>query len=505
METEQYDVVVIGAGIVGCMIARELSRYVLRVALLDQADDIGTGASAANSAILHAGHDPVPGTLKAQLNSRGNRLWPRIARELSIKHDPCGSLVVATDEGEIPALRELLERASQNGIPGARILSRAETLEIEPLLTPKTVASIWTPTAGVIDPFAAVIAAAENAVENGVALRLSSRVTALRGNPDGSVTVRTRGDAITAARVINSAGINSDDLLHATGDYPELKIVPRRGEYFALDPSRVKVRTVLFPVPSASGKGTLVAPTTFGNTMVGPNAHAVGEKTNTATTAEGMMEIFNNAGRLVPDLDRKDVIATFAGIRASRNDSSDFLIEVSRNVPGVIHLVGIDSPGFVSAPAIAERVIQLLAAGGLRLDEKPNWHPRRRAPVVFRDLSHEERAKLVASDPAYGRIICRCQTITEGELNAAIHSTIPARSYDALKRRCWIGTGRCQGGFDYNRVIDLLSRELGIPPTAVTKKGGRSSFVVRETKAAAGDDATAVANDTTAEEGNRAI
>lgn len=482
MQTNRYDVVVVGAGIVGSLIARELSRYRLRIALVERADDIGTGASGANSAILHSGYDPEPGTLKASLNIRGSELWRDLAPELEVRHSYCGSLVVATNAAEVPTLRALIDRAAKNGVHGAQLLTRQETIEREPLITSNAVASLWTPTAGIVDPFGAVLAASESAVMNGVELRLRTEVTNIELNEDTTVDIGTTAGRIAARYVVNAAGVRSDQLLRMTGDRPRTEIDPRRGEYFALDPARVRVRTVLFPVPSDVGKGTLVTPTAFGNTMIGPNAHHVTGREDTRTSAEGLDEIFRNARNLVPAIDRRDVIASFAGVRASRRDGSDFLIELSRKLPRVVHLVGIESPGFVSAPAIAELAIELLSRAGLELMRRDDWTPRRPVAPSFRHLTHDERAVLVEHDRRYGRIVCRCQLVTEGELVAAIHGPIPAKTYDALKRRCWIGTGRCQGGFDYNRVISILSRELGVSAEEITKNGPGSPFVFRETK-----------------------
>jgi glycerol-3-phosphate dehydrogenase len=478
-----FDVVIVGAGIVGSMIARELSRFELKVALVDRADDIGAGASAANSAILHSGHDPKPGSLKARLNRRGNELWWQIAEELDVPHLACGSLIVALGPDQLPKLDELLRRGEANGISGLRILSRQETLEKEPLLNPQTSGALWTPTAGVIDPFRGTIAAAENAVMNGAEILLDTEVSGFLSEHGRVLGVMTSRGEIRANLVINAAGIQSDKLMHLAGDRPEFSLVARKGEYFIFDPAKIQVQNVLFPLPTAKGKGTLVTTTTHGNTMIGPNAQLIEQRSDTSNTAAGMDEILANARTLVPSLDARDIIASFAGIRATGiGADGDFVIEASGSISGLIHLSGIESPGYVAAPAIAEEVVKLVLDSGQTLRPRANWIPGRPRRPRFKELSHSERSDLIEKDSRYGRIVCRCELVTEGEVVAEIHGPIPARTYDALKRRCWLGTGRCQGGFDYSRVIDILSREVGEPMTSVTKKGECSRFLYRDTK-----------------------
>ena len=483
----RVDVAIIGAGIVGSMIARELSRYQLSVALLDRANDVGTGASCANSAILHSGHDPRPGSLKARLNRRGNELWWKIGEELDIPRIACGSMIVALGREQLPELDKLLARGTANNIEGLRILSADEARTREPLLSDATAGALWTPTAGVIDPLRGTVAIAESAAVNGVSVELDCEVSGLiiEGGRIAGVH-SSRGD-LGADWVINAAGIYSDVIMHEAGDHPEYSLIPRKGEYFLFDAARVQVHNVLFPLPTEKGKGTLVTVSAHGNTMIGPNATVIENRDDTSNTAAGMQEILASAQRLVPSLDARDIIASFAGIRATGvGGNGDFLIELSSSVDHLVHLSGIESPGYVAAPAIAEHVVGMLAGAGLRLAPKPHGLmdlPRR---PRFRELSHEERAKLIAKDSSYGRIVCRCEMVTEGEVVAAMKGPIPARSYDALKRRCWLGTGRCQGGFDYSRVIELMARENGLPQTEVTKKGGGSRFLYRETKDAAG-------------------
>ena len=488
METRQYDVVIIGAGIVGAMTARALSKYDLSVAVIERETDVGMGQSTANSAILHSGHDPFPGTLKAKMNRRGNELWREYSAELNVPLRETGAMIVAVNPEEEAKLQELYDRAQKNGIPGVEIWQREQVLEREPLLTPETIAALWTPTAAVVDPFEGVVAAAENAAINGVDFFLNCEVRemileggTLRGLTTNQGEFRTRW-------VVNAAGVHSDEIMHMAGDHPEFEITARRGEYFVFDKSKISVNNVLFPVPTEKGKGILVSVTSHGNTLVGPNALEVRQKDDTSVTKEGLNEILTNSTKLVPAITPRDVIATFAGVRATGNhkpdgEHRDFLIEVSRNVEGLINLAGIESPGYVSAPAIGEEVVRLLTEeAGETLEEKSDYDPVRPGRVRFAHMSHEERASLIQKNPTYGRIVCRCEEVTEGEILDAIHAPIPATTYDAIKRRTWLGTGRCQGSFDYPRTMEILSRELDLPMTQITKRGPGSVFLFRRTK-----------------------
>src|SRR5208283_5155350 len=412
----RFDVLIIGAGIVGCMIARTLSRYKLSIGLLDRANDVGTGAGGSNSAIIHCGHDPVPGSNKATMNRRGNELWRlKVAEELDVPFQQTGSFIVAVGPEEFPLLKPLLERGQENQIEGLEILGREAMLAREPLLSPEVSGALWTPTAGVVDAFAGTFAAAENAVANGVTIILDAEVHNLviqEGVIKGVVT--SRGE-YQADWVINSAGVHSDDIMHMAGDHPEFKITPRKGEYFIFDPARIQLSNVLFPLPTEKGKGILVTTTAHGNVLIGPNAQDIADKDDLALTRPGMDEVFNNARRLVPSLDKRAIIASFAGVRATGNWHKDFMIEHSASAKGLINLGGIESPGYVSAPAIAERVEEMLGEAGARLVKKERWNPRRTAAPSFKKLSHEERAKLIKAEPLYGRIVCRCENVTEGE------------------------------------------------------------------------------------------
>lgn len=480
---EKYDVIIIGAGIIGSMIARFLSGYTLKVLIIEKENDIGMSTSSKNSAIIHSGHDPKPGTLKAMLNLRGNTLWPVIADELNIPFRRSGAYVVAVGDDEYTLLEGLYERAIINGVKDAVILNRDEILASEPLITPDVKAALSLPSTGVIDPFEATLAACENAVSNGVTLLRETTFEDFIFDKKKIVGITTDKGQFHSNWVINCAGLYSDDVMHKAGVRSEFKVIPRRGEYFIFDCSQVRIDTVLYPVPSAKGKGTLVTTTTHGNVMIGPNAEIINDREDLETTHDGLEEITHNALKLVPTLNMRDVIASFAGLRAKgNNDEKDFIIEIPDEVQGLVNLGAIDSPGLASAPAIAERVLEMLRDNGLKLTKKSTYNPVRKAPVRFKELTHDERKALIKKNPLYGRIICRCEEVTEGEIVDAIRGIIPARTYDSIKRRTWLGTGRCQGGFDYPRVAELLAAELDIPMTSVTKKGKGSEFFFRKTK-----------------------
>ncbi len=475
-----YDVVVVGGGVVGCFIARALSRYKLGVLLLERESDVCSGSSKANTGIVHAGYDAEPGTLKASLNVAGNRMYDQICADVDVPFQRCGTYVVALTDDDLRILDELCRRGIQNGVLDMRIISGEEMRRVEPLVNPQTRGALYAAGGGIVDPFLLTIAAAENAVTNGVHLRLETEVTDfVRQN--GKITgVRTNHGQFSSRFVINAAGLRADELMAKAGLH-NFRITPRKGEYYVFDREKSQVRTVLFPCPTPVSKGIMVTPTTHGNTLIGPNAVNIDDKDDVSVTPSGLEEVFAGAQRLVPALDRRDVISVFAGLRAS-GSTGDFLIEASREAPGLLNVAGIESPGLASAAAIAELVLDLLRKCGLELWERSDYNPIRHSPPRFNELSRQEQEALIESDARYGRVVCRCETVTEGEIVAAIHAPVPARTYDALKRRTRLGTGRCQGGFDTPRVIAILARELGVSPTAVTKKGPGSELVVREPK-----------------------
>jgi glycerol-3-phosphate dehydrogenase len=336
-----------------------------------------------------------------------------------------------------------------------------------------------------------VVAAAENAVVNGVTLMTDTAFQDFIMEGKRIVGIKTNRGDFRSRWVVNSAGLYSDVVMHKAGLRPEFKITPRKGEYYVFDKAEITINNVLFPVPSATSKGILVTTTVHGNTIIGPNALEIDDKEDRSITREGLDEIWQGALSLVPSLSLRYSIAEFAGLRPGGNApcanpdvkyNKDYIIEIPKEVDGLVNLGGIESPGLTSSPAIAVRVVELLEGAGEKLEEKPDWNPIRRARPRFRDMLPIEQKLLIENDASYGRIICRCENVTEGEIVAEIHAPIPARTYDAIKRRTWLGTGRCQGGFDTPRVVEILARELGVSPLEISKKGKGSEFLVRPTK-----------------------
>ena len=492
---DRYDVIIIGAGIIGCLTARELAKYDLDILVLERTSDVGSATSAANSALIHAGYDPIPGTLKAELNVRGNAMWEQLAAELDISFRRTGDYVVAIGADEIENLEKLKRQGELNGVPGLELIDGEAAKARVPVLNPETAAALYAPSAAVVDTFGAVIAAAENALENGVDFAFETAFEDFIFEGSRIAGVKTARGSIGCDWVINCAGVDADTVMHKAGTRSDFSIRARRGEYCVIDPEYFTVDTVLFPVPSIKGKGVLVFTTTHGNTIVGPTSEWVDGKTDTEISAFGQAYLEENMRKLVPAIDLRRTIAVFAGLRASGNArclnpavdyAGDFIVEAAAEVHGLVSCGGIESPGLTSAPAIAERVIQILLEEGVELRERTGWNPIRKGRPVMRHLPDDEKQRLIETDPRYGKIICRCEMVTEGEIVAEIHAPIPARTYDALKRRTWLGTGRCQGGFDLTRVVEILARELGVPASEIRKNEAGSEFVLAATKDGSG-------------------
>ena len=474
-----YDVVIIGCGVVGASAAYELARYKLRVAVLEAAADIAAGTTKANSAIIHAGYDPEPGTLMARLNVEGNRLTGEICEKLQVPFKRVGSLVVAFSPEQLPTLRTLYDRGCKNGVPGLRLLSGEEARAMEPGLSEEVCGALLAPSAGIIDPWGFAIAMAETAVRGGVEVRRDCPVTGIEDTGAGFVLHTPAGD-VAARFVLNAAGVDADRV-HEMLEPNDWHTLPSRGEYYLLDKSeRDRVSRVIFQCPGPEGKGVLVGPTIHGNLICGPNAEAVEDRLDLGNTAAGMAEVRAKASRSVPGVEWRQNIRNFAGLRANTT-RSDFIIEESKAHPGFIDLAGIKSPGLSSAPAIAKMAAEMLAADGLALEPDPDFVDKREH-IVFKNLSAEEKNELIRKDPRYGRVVCRCETITEGEIVAALHSPIPPRSINGVKRRCNAGMGRCQGGFCGPRVQEIIARELGIDQAEVLLEQAGSTILTGRTK-----------------------
>lgn len=471
-----YDVLIIGCGIVGAATAFELSKYQLKVGIVERENDVANGTTKANSAIIHAGYDPMPGSLMARLNVRGSALARELCAQLDVPYLPCGSLVLGFSTEDEVLLKELFRRGTQNGVPGLALLTGDEARALEPSLSPAVTAALHAPSAAICSPWEYCLALAETSVRNGAQLHLETAVTGLTPTADGWRVETSRG-VLEARYVVNAAGLDAQ-AVHEMAAPPSFTIHPSRGEYFLLDKSEGdRVGRVIFRCPSRVGKGVLIAPTVHGNLIVGPNAEPV-KGDDTATTAEGLTYVRQTALRSVPSVEFRASIRNFAGVRAS-TDREDFIIEEA--APHFLDLAGICSPGLSAAPAIGEYAVELLGQAGLSLERKADFTASRKR-VRFRELPPEEKARLVAEQPAYGRVICRCETVTEGEILDALSGPIPPRSVDGVKRRAGAGLGRCQGGFCGPRVLELLAREQGRSPGDIPQDKAGSWLLACETK-----------------------
>lgn len=473
------DVIIIGCGVTGAACAYTLSRYKLRVTVLEAANDVAAGTTKANSAILHAGYDPEPGTLMARLNVEGVRMAEEICAKLDVPYRKTGSMVLAFDEKDRTCLEELLERGRRSGVPGLRLLTGGEARELEPELAAEVSAALLAPSAAIVNPWEYALAMAETAVKNGVELHRLCRVTAISKEKDG-FAVATTGGVFHSRFVINAAGVHAGEV-HELIAPPSFTTRPVKGEYYLLDKSEgSRVSRVIFQCPSELGKGVLVSPTVHGNLIAGPTAEA-SDAEDVSVTSSGLETVRRLAARSVPGIRFRENIRNFAGVRAN-SDRGDFIVEESA-VPGFFDAAGICSPGLSAAPALARYLVGLMEEKGLVLEEKPGYDGSRKR-VRFQELDDEARNALIARDPRYGRVVCRCETVTEGEVAACLRAPIPPASINGVKRRVGAGMGRCQGGFCGPRVQEILARELGIDPAGIPLEGPGSYILTGETKEA---------------------
>ena len=467
------DIVIIGAGVSGCAIARELSRYKADVLVLEREEDVCCGTTKANSAIVHAGYDAANGSLMAKLNVEGSRLMPALSKELDFPYENNGSLVVMVSEDDRPALNKLYENGVANGVEGLRIVERDELVRMEPNISDQAVAALYAPTGAIVCPFGLTFALAENAAHNGVRFQFDTEVTGVEKIDGGWKLSTSRGD-VEARVVVNAAGVYADKLHNMVSDDP-MTITPRRGDYFLLDHSaQGHVSHTIFQLPGKFGKGVLVAPTVHGNIIVGPTAIDIEDKEGVATTQAGLDEVRAKCGLAVKDVPLRQTITSFAGLRAHEARHEFFIGEVA---PGFVDCAGIESPGLSSAPAIGVMVSGIVR-DILKLEENPAFDPKRKGILDPKGLDDQAHAALIKENPAYGTVICRCETVTEGEIIDAIHRVPGARSVDGVKRRVRAGMGRCQGGFCSPRVMEILARELGVDQSAITKAGAGSELIV---------------------------
>lgn len=473
------DVLIIGCGIIGAACAYELSHSAVSVTVLEADNDVANGTTKANSAIIHAGYDPHPGTRMAALNVEGSRLAKDLCRRLDVPYAAIGSLVLAFNEKDLETLNALYERGVKNGVPEIRLLNAQETHAMEPNLAETVCGALYAPSAAVVNPWEYALALIEVAVNNGVQLHRRSPVTAIEA-VEGGFEVTTPGGVYRAKYILNAAGVNAG-AVHELIAPKEYEITPSRGEYYLLDKNQGSmVSHVVFQCPNENGKGVLVSPTVHGNLIVGPNAEGVAAANDTETTQAGLDFVKAAAVRSVPGISFRENIRNFAGVRANHS-KDDFLIAESRFVPNFIDLAGIKSPGLSAAPAIAKEAARLLQGLGLVLPEKKEYHDGRRR-IRFQELSEQEKNALIQKDPRYGRVICRCETVTEGEIVACLHTPVPPCSVNGVKRRVGAGMGRCQGGFCGPRVQEILARELGCSPVDIPMDSDGTWVLCGETK-----------------------
>lgn len=465
--TETFDIAIVGAGITGCAIARQLARFELSICVVEAANDIALGASKANGGLVHAGYDPTPGTVKAQVNARGCELYGTWAQELGFLFRRTGSMVLGFNDEDRAQLEQLRSNGLANGVPELSIIDPDSIHELEPRASAQATCALWCPSTGYVDPFEVAIAALENAVANGVTFMRSAAVEAIEvagSGDDARFTLATPAGNVRCRYLINAAGNGAADISHMAGA-EEFQMVWRQGNIVVLD-KEPSALMPLCPVPTPVSKGVIVTGTVHGNTVITATA-AMREPGDTQTYASDVNALLTGARKLVPDLDTRRVVRAFAGGRPVIQGTNDFFIGQSAVVPGLFQAAGIQSPGVASAPAIAERMELVMREAGVELHERADWNPIRRAPDDFdrAPLAHKE--ELIESNPAWGQIVCRCETVPEAEIVAAIRRQPGAVSVEGVKRRCRAGMGRCQSGFCQSRVVAILARELGCDPSEV--------------------------------------
>lgn len=474
-----YDIIVIGAGVSGCAAARYLAMFDYKIAVLEKESDICEGTSKANSGIVHAGFDTQPGTLKSKLNVRGNVLMEELSQQLDIPFKRNGSLVLSFSKEDLPKLEELLARGQKNSVPNLRILNKEQVKELEPSISDNVVAALYAPTGGIVCPFELTIALAENACTNGVEFFRDTEVLDIMLEKEG-YRILTNAGEFQGKVVINAAGVYADKI-HGMCKKPENIIVPRKGEYCLYDKTLGGlVSHTIFQMPTEFGKGVLVTPTIHGNLMTGPTAVDIEDKEDTSTTAKGLDTVLKMAGLSVPDIPGNKIITSFSGLRA-HSPKDDFVIEEVKGLPGFIDVACMESPGLSSAPAVGEMVAQIVLEI-LPKPRKTDFVMERQGILRVAEMSAEELRRLILKDPTFANVICRCETVTEGEIVEAIRRPVGARTLDGIKRRTRAGMGRCQAGFCSPKTVDILARELGVDISEITKCGRGSEFLVGTNK-----------------------
>ena len=474
-----FDITIIGTGVVGSAIARELSRYKLKICVLEKESDTASGTTKANSAIVHAGFDAEPGTLKGKLNAKGNAMFDELSKELDFPFKRIGSLVLCFDEKDLDGLYKLKKQGEENGVPGLEILDGDKVKNMEPNISENAAAALYAPTGGIVCPYEMTIALAENAYTNGAEFKFDTKVESI-DKKDGKYVINTNKGSIETKLVINAAGIYADEINNMVSKN-KLKIIPRKGEYCLFDKAVGNtVSKTIFQLPTKMGKGVLITPTVDGNLLVGPNAVDIDDKEDLDTTSEGINDILEKASLSVKSIPVRQVITSFSGLRA-HSTAGDFIIGEAEDAENFINTAGIESPGLSSAPAIA-KMVEGMVVKKLSPEKNDKFNPIRKGIPKFREMSNEERKKLIAQDHRYGKIVCRCETVTEGEIVNAIQRPFGAKNLDGIKRRTRAGMGRCQCGFCSTRLVDILARELKVDPKSITKYGKGSNILIGKNK-----------------------
>ena len=470
-----YDVLIIGAGVTGCALARALSRYHGKIAVLDKAEDVADGASKANSGIVHAGFDAKPGTKKAYYNVKGAKMYAALARQLGVPYEPIGAMVLGFSEEDRQTLEKLLRQGEENGVEQLRIIERDEVMRLEPNTNPEVVCALYAPTSAVVSPYEMTLALAYHAAQNGVRFLFDSPVTRIYEEHD-TWHVETPKGVLEARAVINCAGTGAAELHNMISDQ-KIRIIPRRGEYYLLDHTvKCPFSRTMFQVPSKMGKGVLISPTAHGNALLGPSAEDIEDPDDTATTRRGLDFVLEKCRLTWPGVNVRSVITTFSGVRA-HPDTDDFIIGPVHGAPeNAFEAIGIESPGLSAAPAVAEELAEMVAEH-LKLPDAHIFRAPKPLLKPFSAMTDRERAAACRKNPDYGRIVCRCEVVTEAEIRDAIRRPVGARSIDGVKRRTRAGMGRCQGGFCSPRVMEILCEELGVSPLEITKCGGESRLL----------------------------
>lgn len=473
----QTDVLIVGAGAVGCSIARELSKYDIRVIVVDKNEDVGGDASKSNSAIIHTGYDAMPGTLESELVVAANPMYDQLTRELDVPFRRVGALLPAITPEQFSKLPALKEKAFQNRVYDVEYLSREKMLDLESELNPDVLGGLYIPRESIIDPLQLVVAMAENAQQNGVSFLLNARVTGIKTKNNRITGATTTAGDVETKYIVNAAALYCDEIAEMVGK-ADYTVNPRKGQFHILDKNTTcQVNHIVLPIPTKQTKGKLMCPTIHGNMLVGPTAEDQTDKCDKSTTAEGLDSIEREVRSLIPKVCLADSITQFAGLRPNRNPEG-LHVDTYKDVQGYVNLSGVRSTGLTASVSLGKYVARTLIGIGMPASFKANFDPIRKGIPCFREMTHEQQDALIHADSRYGNVVCRCETITEGEIIAAVHRPIPALSMDAVKRRLRVGMGRCQGGFCGPRLIDLLARECAVESEKVTKKGGDSYMII---------------------------